>query len=203
MFKELTLEQFVDEVASNRAVPGGGSVAAVVAAQGTALLEMVCQLTVGKKNYVDVSEAMDDKRRNLEPIRRRLLDLSEEDSASYAKVMEAFGLPKETDDDKAARSKAIQDATYEAALVPLEVAKTALKALEEAPFIFEKGNKNAVSDAQVASLMLRSAILSALYNVTINTESLKDETKRNQLDDEVQVLRKEALALERDVIGSL
>lgn len=201
MFKDLTLEKFVEEIASKNAVPGGGSVAAVVASQGVALLEMVCKLTIGKKNYLDVEEAMIKKQEVLEPIRHRLLDLSEEDSKSYALVMDAFSLPKETEDEKKARSEAIQKATYEAALTPLEVAKTALSALKEAEFVYTKGNKNAASDAKVSSVMLRSAVLSALYNVEINADSLKDETKRDKLTEEVRKLKEEALAQEQVIIG--
>ncbi|MGA2624670.1 MAG: cyclodeaminase/cyclohydrolase family protein [Bacteroidota bacterium] len=174
MLVEETVTTFLDELASSSPAPGGGSVAALSGALGAALTSMVCNLTVGKKKYADVEGEMKNVVRQSEQLRQTFTQLVDRDTVAFSKVMEAFGLPKDTEDQKALRSAAIEAATKEAALVPLEVMKHVIDALALAKVVAEKGNTNSLSDAGVSALMLNAAAEGASLNVQINLSGIKD-----------------------------
>jgi formiminotetrahydrofolate cyclodeaminase len=169
---ENTLKDYIAQTASSSPAPGGGSASALAGALGTALAEMVINLTVGKKKYVDVSEELSSLLPKLTTIRNELAHAVDRDAEAFNAVMKAFGMPKETDEQIRARSAAIQEATVEATRVPLSVMMAALKALEMTAVVAQKGNKNSISDAGVAGLLLASAIDGAAYNVKINLPGL-------------------------------
>lgn len=200
MFLDMTVKEFVDVVASDAPVPGGGSVSALVGGLSAALLEMVTSLSIGRKKYADVEEEMLKFRVEFHELQGKLLHLMEEDAKSYAVVMQAYSLPKDSEEEKTARTRAIQDGLYGAALVPLEVAKTCLQTLQNVEEVLLKGNKNAYSDVKVAGVMLRSALYGACYNVQINLESLKDSQRITFLEENIASLRKEADLLEKRII---
>ena len=158
-----TMQAFLDMLASSSPAPGGGSVAALSGALGTALTSMVCHLTVGKKKYAEVEEEMRKVLDQAEALRVQFAELIDKDTAAFNKVMEAYALPKETSPQKALRNAAIREATKEATLVPLEVMKHCIDALALAQQVASKGNANAVSDAGVSALMLQSARCVSLY----------------------------------------
>ena len=174
MLADLTVKDFLDKVACSDPVPGGGSIAALNGALASSLSTMVARLTVGKKGYEVSEEVM----QHAQTITLRLLDefmaLIDKDSAAYNEVFACFKLPKTTDEEKAARSAAIQKATKQAALVPLEVARKALDMMSVIADVARLGNRNAVTDACVAMMSARTAVLGALLNVRINLGSLKD-----------------------------
>ncbi len=174
MLTEKTVNEFLNELASNSPAPGGGSVAALAGALGSALTAMVCNLTIGKKKYIDVEEEIKNVLEKIEPIRKLFTELIDKDTQAFNKVMEAYSLPKESDAQKAIRSAAIQSATKEAALVPLEVMKHCIDALALTKVVAEKGNTNSISDAGVAALMLQAATQGAALNVKINLASIND-----------------------------
>ncbi|NLY36309.1 MAG: cyclodeaminase/cyclohydrolase family protein [Tissierellia bacterium] len=200
MFSDKSVKEFVDLVASDAPVPGGGSVSALVGALSAALLEMVTSLTIGRKKYVEVEEEMVKFRVEFMELRSKLLNLMEEDARSYDVVIKAYGLPKDGEEEKSIRFQAIQDGLYGAALVPLEVAKTCLQTLYSVEEVLTKGNKNAYSDVKVAGVMLRSALYGACYNVKINLESIKDEKRVEFLKKSIKELLGEADLLEKRVI---
>lgn len=175
MLTEKTVSQFLDELASNSPAPGGGSVAALAGSLGAALTSMVCRLTVGKKKYVDVQEEMEAILQQAEELRTNMAALIEEDTNAFNTVMKAFGMPKETEEQQRARSEAIQEATKLATLAPLKVMELSLDAAKLAKRVAEKGNKNSISDAGVAALMLQAACSGAALNVRINLQSLQDD----------------------------
>jgi formiminotetrahydrofolate cyclodeaminase len=185
MLGKQPVEKFLDELASNSPAPGGGSVAALAGAVGSALTSMVSRLTIGKKKYADVEPAMKKILEESERLRERFTKLIDDDTSAFNKVMEAYGLPKETDAQRALRSAAIQAAIKEAALVPLEVMKHVIDALALAKIVAEKGNANSVSDAGVSAIMLYAACESAALNVQTNLHSINDadfvEWKRGEL----------------------
>src|SRR5512140_1451810 len=146
-----TMNAFLDELASSSPAPGGGSVAALAGALGAALTSMVCNLTIGKKKYADVEDDMKKIIVQSEDLRRRFTELIERDTHAFNKVMEAFGLPKETDPQKALRNAAVREATKEATLVPLEVMKHCIDALALAQEVASRGNANSISDAGVGA----------------------------------------------------
>ena len=169
-----TLTGFLDEVASSSPAPGGGSVAALAGALGAALTSMVCNLTIGKKKYADVEEEMQRVLKQSEELRAQFTSLMDRDTDAFNKVMEAFGLPKDSDAQRALRDAAIAAATKEATLVPLEVMKHCIDGLALAQKVAAKGNKNSVSDAGVSALMLHAGCEAAALNVRINLNSLSD-----------------------------
>jgi len=175
MLSSKTVKKFLDELASSSPAPGGGSIAALSGAVGTALISMVCQLTIGKKKYAEVEEEMKRTLKKSEELRASFSELIEKDTEAFNAVMRAFALRKETEVEKRARSAAIQDATKEATLVPLRVMELCVEALPPSRTVAEKGNVNSLSDAGVAALMLQSACSGAAFNVWINVIQLEDK----------------------------
>lgn len=171
---KMNLKQFLDDVASNSPAPGGGSVAAVAGALGSALTSMVCRLTVGKKKYADVEEEMKKTLDASEVLRKRFEELADEDTNSFNIVMKAYGLPKETPEQQATRNAEIQKALKNAALVPLSTMRLCVEAAALAKSAAEKGNKNSISDAGVSALLLQTALEGAKLNVLVNLNGVDD-----------------------------
>jgi formiminotetrahydrofolate cyclodeaminase len=160
---------------------------------------MVCRLTVGKKKYTDVEAEMQDVFGQADRLREQLSALIDKDTQAFNKVMEAYGLPKETEAQKALRSEAIQSTTMEAALVPLEVMHHCLDGLALARIVAQKGNANSTSDAGVSALMLVAAAESAALNVRINLNSIKDADFTTWRAGEVRSLVKSAKAAAEEI----
>lgn len=181
---------FLDELASNAPAPGGGSVASLSGALGAALVSMVCNLTLGKKGYEDVQDDIEELLSESEALRQELTDLLEADVAAYTGYSMAAKMPRDTDEQKAERAKAMQEALKVATDVPLRIAEAAVRVMDLCTPAAEKGNKWAVSDAGVAVLMAEAALRSAALNVLINLGSLKDPDfvaeKRTRLDSLLQ-----------------
>jgi len=175
MLASKTLSEFIDDVAANTPAPGGGSVSALAGALGAALTAMVCQLTIGKKKYVDVQDDMIRILGQVDEIRAELTSLIDQDNEAFNGVMEAFRMPKDTEAQKEQRSAAIQEATKQATLVPLEVMRFCEKAITLSKAVAEKGNVNSISDTGVAGLMLRAACRGAAMNVAINLATLQEK----------------------------
>ena len=170
-----SLADFISDVASSSPTPGGGSCSALAGAIGTALLIMVCNLTIGKKGYEAVSESMARIKEQLEPIKNRFYNLITEDAEAFNSVMQAYKLPKATEQEKAKRLEAISEANKKATEVPLATMQNVLDTLSICQPIVEKGNKNSISDAGVALYFLETALNGARLNVLINLPSIADE----------------------------
>jgi formiminotetrahydrofolate cyclodeaminase len=175
MIKDKPIQQFLDQLASKAPTPGGGSAAAIMGAMGAALVSMVCNLTVGKKNYEAVEGEMKDVLEQAESLRERLTDMVRADVEVFDRVMGAYGLPKDTDEQKQTRSQAIQEALKAATDVPLECARLCAEVVKLSKTVAEKGNRNVVSDAGVAVLAGYAALRSAALNVYVNAGAIKDE----------------------------
>ena len=175
-FKDTAVEPFLDALASSGATPGGGSAAAIIGAMGAALVSMVCNLTIGKKKYADVEAEMNTVLGKAEALRHKLTGMIEDDVKSFDAVMGAYGLPKETDTDKAARDKAIQAALKQATEVPMRCSHAARELIDLAAVASEKGNLNVISDAGVAVLAAYAALRSAALNVFTNAKMITDKT---------------------------
>lgn len=198
--KNMTIEQFAALTASGEPVPGGGSISALAGALAAALAGMVAGLTLGKKKYADVQEEMEQAIPVMEASREKLLDDILKDSQSFDQYMQALTLPKETEEEKAARSQAMQDGLKAAVLVPLSVAEEAVKILPYTRLMVTKGNATAVTDGLVAAMMARTAALGALYNVKINLRSIKDEEFTGKIAFQVQELESQAVSMEREIM---
>jgi len=198
--KNLSLVELANITASKEPVPGGGSIAAVCGGLSGALTEMVAGLTIGKKKYSEVEVEMIIIKDRALALRKLLLDDIEKDSAAFTLVMNAFGMAKSTDDEKKIRSAAIQEGLKVASKTPYSVATKAYDIMELAAIVVEKGNKNAKTDGLVSLMLARTAILSALLNVQVNLDSIKDEVYVNQMSHYVQELKKKTIALEDKVM---
>jgi len=172
--KDKSLQLFLDELASKAPTPGGGSAAAVMGAQSAALTSMVCNLTIGKAKYAEVENDMQGLLQKSEALRISLTGMIKADVDVFNRLMATYGLPKETDEQKSARSDAIQEALKEATEIPLACARACAEAVELSRIAAEKGNLAAISDAGVAVMAGYSGLKSAALNVYINTASLKD-----------------------------
>ncbi|HCV42963.1 MAG TPA: methenyltetrahydrofolate cyclohydrolase [Bacteroidetes bacterium] len=188
MLTKKSVTAFLDELASSSPAPGGGSVAALSGALGAALTTMVCNLTIGKKKYVEVEGDMKKIKAEAEKLRARFTELIDEDTQAFNKVMEAYALPKESDAQKTLRSAAVAAATKEATLIPLEVMKHCIDALALAQQVASSGNSNSASDAGVSALMLHAACEGAALNVKINLNGLSDSDFVGWKSDEVESL---------------
>ena len=175
MIKDKPIQQFLDELASKAPTPGGGSAAAIMGAMGAALVSMVCNLTIGKKNYAEVDVEMQAILARSELLRTSLTDMIRADVDVFGQVMEAYGMPKDSVEEKLLRSEAIQAALKAATDVPLACAKASAEVIALSRIVAEKGNKNVVSDAGVADLAGYAALKSAALNVFVNISSIKDE----------------------------
>ena len=200
MLKDLGLQAFINQLESSEPVPGGGSVAALSSALASALQGMVANLTVGKKNYEEVSDQMTAVAAKMADHKQTFVDLIDKDANSFDSVMKAYKLPKETDEEKANRSQLIQDGMKYAASVPLEVAEKTAVLFDDIAFLVKSGNANAQTDALVAAMMARTAILSALYNVKINLGSIKDEAYVDAMKIRVKSLEKMATQREAEIL---
>ena len=173
--KDKSIEVFLDELASTSATPGGGSVAALMGAQSAALTSMVCNLTIGKPNYAEVEADMQALLQKSEALREKLTGLIKADVDVFNRLMAAYGLPKETDADKTARSEAIQIVLKAATEVPLACARACAEAIELSRIAADKGSLGVISDAGAAAMAAYGGLKSAALNVYINTGSLKDK----------------------------
>jgi len=175
---DMNLVEFSAAVNSDQPAPGGGSVAAYVSNLGVGLARMMCHLTIGKKKFLELAKEEQDEFvkafDELETGYARLLTMVDEDTESFNKVMAAFRLPKETDEEKAERSKAIQTATLGATKAPLEAAQLACDCLKLTPKLIEHGNVNAISDLASGMYLLEAGMNCSILNVKINAGGLKD-----------------------------
>ncbi len=174
MTAKSSIQTFLDDLASERPTPGGGGAAAVSGAIGAALVSMVANLTIGKKNYEAVWEDLEAVNAKAEALRTDLIGAIDEDVVAFNSVMGAYGLPRATDEEKAKRTAAIQAALKDATLAPLRAVKACFEVIRLSAVVAEKGNLNVISDAGVAVLAANAGLRSAALNVLINAKAIKD-----------------------------
>jgi glutamate formiminotransferase/formiminotetrahydrofolate cyclodeaminase len=192
--------EFFNEVASSSPTPGGGSVSAAAGALAAALTSMVSRLTISKKKYLEVHDEIGAILARSEILRKELTELIVKDGEAFDRVMAAFKLPKDTEDEVKQRAVQIEDATKGAALVPLKVAEKALEVLSLVKVVAEKGNVNSVSDAGVGALMAKAGMEGAIFNVKINISNLADRDFVGKLSREIEGYKARGEALEQDVL---
>ena len=203
MLTELTVKDFLNKVAGSDPVPGGGSIAALNGALASALAAMVANLTIGKKKYAEMQEDMQAIAQEAEELMTAFTADIDRDSDAYDRVFACFKMPKDTDEEKVARSTAIQEATKYAAQVPLEVARRACTLMPRIAEVALKGNQNAVTDACVAMMSARNAVLAAVLNVRINLTSLKDAELVARLQAEADGLEQQACNQEQELLAKI
>ena len=198
---DLTCTGFCEETASESPAPGGGSVSAYMGALAASLGTMVANLTGGKAAYDDEWEKFSDVAVHGQQLKNDLLHLVDEDTNAFNKIMNAFGLPKKTDDEKAARSAAIQEATRFATEVPFQTMQKALETFEVCRAMVEWGNPASVTDGGVGALAARSAVMGAHLNVKINASSLKDEAFKNDILSRAAAIEAAAIKEEAEILA--
>lgn len=172
---ELKVNEFANVLSSDAPAPGGGSTAALEGSLGAALTAMVCGLTVGKKKYADYQDLVKDVQAKAESLKARFMDVMDRDTEAFDVVSAVYGMPKETDEQKAARSAAIQESLKGCTKTPMEMMELAAETLELTDSILGKSNASALSDLGVSALSLGTAMRGAWLNVLINIGSIKDQ----------------------------
>ena len=198
--QDMKVRDLMELTASDAPAPGGGAIAALSGAFGAALAAMVGSLTVGKNGYEEVQAEMTDMSTEARKLSEKLLSAMDEDVNSFNGYMAALKMPKRTEEEKAFRRTAMQEALKSASLVPLNTAKMAAEIFPLAEAAVRSGNKNAVTDGLVAAMMARTAILGALLNVKINLGSIKDDTFVDELRESCAILQAEAISAEQRVL---
>ena len=197
----MTLTDFADETASESPAPGGGSISAYAGVLGVSLATMVANLSSHKKGWDNRWEEFSDWAEKGQYYKNELLKLVDLDTVAFNKIMEGFSLPKSTDEEKAIRDKVIQYATKYAIEIPFKVMQMAHGSLEVIKAIVEIGNPNSVTDAGVAALCARTAVLGAFMNVKINASGYKDKTYTTDIIKQGEELERQAIAIEAEIIG--
>lgn len=197
---DLTLSEFTDETASESPAPGGGSVSAYMGAMGVALGTMVANLSSHKRGWDERWEEFSEWADQGMKYQSELVRLVDEDTDAFNQIMDAFGLPKKTEDEKNTRKQAIQDATKNAIMVPFRVMEVAYKALEVVKAMAEIGNPNSISDAGVGALAIRSCVKGAFLNVKINSGDLEDKSFVQTVSEKAQEIERKTEELEKEIL---
>ncbi|MEV3935695.1 cyclodeaminase/cyclohydrolase family protein [Glycomyces sp. NPDC049804] len=179
--RKTTIEDWLTDLASELPAPGGGAAAGMSAAMAAALVSMVCNLTIGKPRFDEHEAVMREALAEAERLRLEALQLAEDDAEAFSGVVAAYKLPKSSDEEKAARTAAIQAGLVEAAAVPLAVARVSAEVIKLSGRILEGSNPNVLSDVAVAASAAKSALESAALNVDINVVAIKDAAERERL----------------------
>ena len=201
--QDMTLTTFGEALASSAATPGGGCAAALTGALGAGLASMVARSTAASDKFADRADEMNAVAAEGDALRAELLSLIDADAAAFDQVMAAFRLPKETPEEQAARSEAIQVGYKAAVDPPLRVCTQSVRVLELAAQVAERGNPNAASDAGVAALLAAAALEGAAMNVEINLGSIKDESFRTTAAEAAKAAREQGEALRETALDAV
>jgi glutamate formiminotransferase/formiminotetrahydrofolate cyclodeaminase len=196
----MDLVSFADETASESPAPGGGSISAYVGSLGASLATMVANLSSHKKGWDDRWKEFSDWAEKGQQAKDELLRLVDLDTASFNAIMNAFSLPKGSEEEKQIRNQAIQDATKYAIEIPFKVMETALKSMEVIKAMAEHGNPNSITDAGVGALCARTAVMGAFMNVKINASSYNDKCYVKQIIEKGNAIEQEAIRIEQDIV---
>ena len=200
---DMTCVGFANETASESPAPGGGSISAYMAALGVSLGTMVANLSSHKPGWDERWKEFSDWAEKGQQLKDELIHLVDEDTAAFNKIMDALGLSKGTDAEKAARKQALQDATLYATLVPFRTMEKALEGFDICKAMTEIGNPNSVTDAGVGALCCRSAVLGAFLNVKINAAGLDDKAKAQELISKGSEIEAKAIAIEQEILAKV
>ena len=207
MFINKSVNDYVSEVLSGEPTPGGGSVAALAGSLGAALTSMVGNLTFGKKAYKELDEEikaeMDKNYKEVQNSIKRLKEIVDEDTKAFDEVMEAFKMPKETEEEKKARTEAIQAGYKKALEVPLECAEECYKVLKLQNVFAHYGNANAITDIGVGALLAVTGLEGAILNVKINLKSIKDEEYRTSIEKKINQLMEDGYKLKEELMKTV
>jgi len=201
MYFEGQFKQYMDDLAGKKPAPGGGSAAAAAGAIGVSLLSMVANFTVGKDKYKDVEAEVQEILSSAEKLRAELQKLIDEDVVAYKEVSAAYKMPRESEEEKTARSEAIQAALKQAMSVPLAICRNLYEAIGLCEPLLEKGNVNLVSDVGVAAELIAGGFASAVLNVEINLSGIKEPNMTKKIRDELSSKEKQIEKIREKVVS--
>lgn len=196
--QDKSIKEFAEVLSTKAPVPGGGGASAYVGSLGIALGSMVGNLTTGKKKYAEVEEEIQFLLAASEKLQGELMDLIQKDADAFYPLSQAYGMPKETEEEKAEKERVLQAALVDATMVPLEIAEKSVKALQLLKRYAEIGSRIAVSDAGVGAAFCEAALKGAKLNVLINTRLLKDELLKMEVEGKLSRYESEGLALAKE-----
>ena len=199
MMLEKKTTEFLEELSSSAPVPGGGGASAAAGAYAAALGLMVGNLTTGKKKYADVEEEICESMKKLEQLRDKLTRLVDEDAKAFEPLSKAYGMPKETEEQKKLKEQVMETALREACRVPLEIMEVSIEVMELLQVLEEKGSRLAVSDTGVGILFAKTSLEGASLNVFINTRLMKDRKYAEELNQRADAWIARGRTLEQQV----
>lgn len=199
MMEKQILGEWVDTLASKAPVPGGGGACALGGSLAAALGQMVANLTVGKKRYADVEEEMQQSLLTLNQLQKELQNLADQDAEVFAPLAAAYGMPAGTEEEKAEKNRVMEERLLAASLVPMTIMEKAAEVLGLVEVLEQKGSKMAVSDAGVAAQFARAALTGAVMNVYINTKSMKNREKAEELNAKADKLLADGMKLADEI----
>ena len=198
-FSTVPCNEFVEVLASKAPVPGGGGASALVGAIGTALGNMVGSLTVGKKKYADVEEEMYELKGKADALQKELLHLIERDAEVFEPLSKAYGMPRNTEEEKAEKARVMEIVLKDACSVPMEIMERCCEAIDLIEVFAEKGSTLAISDAGVGATFCKAALEGASLNVFINTKSLKNRETASELNRQANLMLNKYCGMADDI----
>ena len=191
MVESMTIQEFLDVLSSKEPVPGGGGASALAGALGNALGQMVANLTIGKKKYALVEDEIKELAERMKGIQGQFSALADQDAKVFAPLAKCYSLPSGTEEEKAYKAEVMEARLLDASLVPMEIMEKAWDMLEIMDILADKGSRMAVSDVGVGVQFIRTALLGAVMNVYINTKSMKNREKAEEMNEKAERLIKE------------
>lgn len=191
MVESMTIQEFLDALSSKEPVPGGGGASALAGALGNALGQMVANLTIGKKKYALVEDEIKELAERMKGIQGQFTALADQDAKVFAPLAKCYSLPSGTEEEKAYKAEVMEARLLDASLVPMEIMEKASEMLEIMDILADKGSRMAVSDVGVGVQFIRTALLGAVMNVYINTKSMKNREKAEEMNEKAERLIKE------------
>ena len=191
MVESMTIQEFLDVLSSKEPVPGGGGASALAGALGNALGQMVANLTIGKKKYALVEDEIKELAERMKGIQGQFTALADQDAKVFAPLAKCYSLPSGTEEEKAYKAEVMEARLLDASLVPMEIMEKASEMLEIMDILADKGSRMAVSDVGVGVQFIRTALLGAVMNVYINTKSMKNREKAEEMNEKAERLIKE------------
>ena len=191
MVESMTIQEFLDVLSSKEPVPGGGGASALAGALGNALGQMVANLTIGKKKYAQVEDEIKELAERMKGIQGQFTGLADQDAKVFAPLAKCYSLPSGTEEEKAYKAEVMEARLLDASLVPMEIMEKASEMLEIMDILADKGSRMAVSDVGVGVQFIRTALLGAVMNVYINTKSMKNREKAEEMNEKAERLIKE------------
>ena len=191
MIESMTIQEFLDVLSSKEPVPGGGGASALAGALGNALGQMVSNLTIGKKKYAQVEDEIKELAERMKGIQGQFTQLADQDAKVFAPLAKCYSLPSGTEEEKAYKAEVMEARLLDASLVPMEIMEKAAEMLEIMDILADKGSRMAVSDVGVGVQFIRTALLGAVMNVYINTKSMKNREKAEEMNEKAERLIRE------------